>query len=452
MQVSITEALVSRLRDRDQQPAEIWDSKVTGLLIRTYASGRATWFVRARTCSGKKTRIKLGEHPHLGIAEARRAALGQLAAVQQGGDPVAEKRATRAALQAARKVLTVGAALAEWQAARGASAGGPWSLRYERVVTSAVRVHVPAGLRSKPLRDVGREIWMAMIGKVARDKPGAGASLYTMMSSFLGYAEALGWIEHHPLPRRGRNLIAPHVPARIRVLEDWEWLAVWVAAEREVPKLRVYVRLLILTATRVSEVADIAMGEIVADGAIWVIPAARVKNRRDHLVPLEVLARHELHLVHPHDGRHAEPSRMLLGRFSHRGFTGQGKLLRRIHQASGTKEWTWHDLRRTARTTMSYLGVAEADAEAGLNHVSGRGKLVGIYDQSGPPASALTALRTWQRYVADIVEGRRPAGDAEQQYRAALPEELRYRPTPKFVPRVKAKPGRPPRQAAAPVE
>lgn len=236
MQVSITDSLVLRLRGGERQPAEVWDSKITGLLIRTYASGRATWFVRTRTTSGKKTRIKLGEHPHLGITEARRAALKQLAAVQKGGDPVAERQAARAALQATRNGFTVHAALAAWQAVRGASMGGPWSWRYERAVTSALRVHVPAGIRSKPLRDVGREIWMSMIAKVAREKPGAGASLYTMLSSFLGYAEALGWVEHHPLPRRGRSLIAPHVPARTRVLEDWEWLAVWSAAEREPPK------------------------------------------------------------------------------------------------------------------------------------------------------------------------------------------------------------------------
>ena len=71
----------------------------------------------------------------------------------------------------------------------------------------------------------------------------------------------------------------------------------WQAAEREPPKLRVFMRLLLLTATRVSEAADISVGEVVADGTIWVIPASRTKNGREHVVPLDDFAQRELRLV-----------------------------------------------------------------------------------------------------------------------------------------------------------
>ncbi|MBX6746824.1 MAG: tyrosine-type recombinase/integrase [Acetobacteraceae bacterium] len=341
--------------------------------------------------------------------------------------------------------MTVEQALADWQRARTNAAERPWAPSYAYRAESALRTHIPARLRSQPLREIRRETWTRLLAGVAQEKPGAGAFLYTVMSSFFGYAEAMGWIEHHPLPRRGRSLIAPHVPPRTRVLEDREWLAVWEAAEREPPKLRAFTRLLLLTATRVSEVANIAVGEVVADGTIWVIPAERTKNRREHVVPLCDLARHELRLVWPQGA--ASDGWMLLGRSPAHGFVGNGKLLRRLFLSSGTADWTWHDLRRTARTGMTYLGVPEVDAEAALNHVTGRSKLVATYDQSGPPPSALTALRAWQAYVADVVTGRRPPGDAERQYRAALPEEYRYRSKPQFVPRPKAKPGRPQKAA-----
>lgn len=425
------------------QPADHWDSKFAGLVLRTYASGHRAWFVRTRTREGKRTRIKLGDHPHIGTAEARRLAVAQIAAVQQGRDPVTERRAARQARRTAAAALTVGVALDRWQEARSTKCDRPWSPRYARAVASAVSVHVPAALRKVPLREVTRETWTRTITKVTRTKPGAAAFLYTSISSFLAYAEAMGWIEQHPLPRQGRGLIAPHVPARTRVLEDHEWLALWTAAEREPPKLRAFTRLLLLTACRVSEVADIAADEVTEDMAMWIIPAVRTKNRREHLVPLCDLARRELHLVWPGDAGPARDERwMLLGRLKGSGFSGTGKLLARLQVASGTAHWTWHDLRRTARTTMTYLGVQEADAEAALNHVSGRSKLVGIYDRSGPPPAALAALRAWQGYVADVVAGRRDPGDAETRYRAALPEELRARPKPVFTPRPKAKPGR----------
>lgn len=43
--------------------------------------------------------------------------------------------------------------------------------------------------------------------------------------------------------------------------------------------------------------------------------------------------------------------------------------------------------------------------------------------------------------MTDVVEGRRKPGDAENSYRESLPEDLRWRSRPKFVPRKKAKPG-----------
>ena len=445
MRVAITEAVVAAelLRENRTKVLDLWDVTVRGLVLRILPSGRASWSVRAWTADGKRTSIKIGEHPALKTTAARRQALIHLGAVQQGRDPVGDRRAARAAQRAKATGITVQKALTDWQAARRSA----WSRSYISRLESALRVHVPKRLRGQPLAEVRRETWTGMLSAVAQEKSGSGAFLYTVISSFLGYAEVLGWIEHHPLPRRGRSIIAPHVPARTRVLDDVEWLAVWRAAEQEPPKLRVFIRLLILTACRVSEVADIRINEIVANGSIWVIPGERVKNSREHIVPFEGLAQAELGLIWPEDTGRFGAAWMLLGKSPANGFVGNAKLLRRLFQTSGTSNWTWHDLRRTARTGMTYLGVSEAAAEAALNHVTGKGQLVQVYDRSGPAASGIGALRVWQAYVADVVEGRRPPGDAEAVYRDSLPEELRYRSQPRVEMGSKAKPGKPAKTA-----
>jgi integrase len=449
VRVAITEAVVADLqRQHRSKVLDVWDTTVRGLILRLLPSGRATWSVRAFTSDGRRTSIKLGEHPALRAVDARRQALVQLGAVQQGRDPVGERRAARDARRTAAAAITVEQALTEWQQARIYTAEDAWSRTYASRVASALRVHVPQRLRGQPLREVRRETWTGLLSRVAQEKPGSGAFLYTVVSSALSYAEARGWIDVHPLPRQGRRLIAPHVAPRTRVLDDHEWLAVWRAAEHEPPKLRVYTRLLILTACRVSEVAGISTGEIVADGAIWVIPGERVKNSHEHIVPLEGLAQAELRLVRPKDTGEIGDAWKLLGRSPTNEFTGTGKLLRRVLETSGTKHWTWHDLRRTARTGMTYLHVPEPDAEMALNHITSKGKLVATYDLSGPSVSGISALRVWQGYVADVVEGRRPPGDAEAQYRAAMPEHLRYRSKPKIEIRRRAKPGRPARSGA----
>jgi integrase len=442
VRVAITEAVIAGLRrEATERLRDVWDTTVRGLVLRILPSGRASWFVRAWTTGGRRTSIKIGEHPAIKAADARRLALVQLGAVQQGRDPVGERRTAREAHRAVAAAITVEMALIDWQQARAGAAERPWSRSYAYRTESALRTHIPRRIRIQPLREVRRETWTRLLAGVAQETPGAGAFLYTVVSSFLSYADTLGWIEGHPLPRRGRSLIAPHVAPRTRVLDDHEWLAVWQAAEREPPKLRAFMRLLLLTATRVSEVADIGVGEVVAGGTIWVIPASRTKNGREHVVPLDNLAQRELRLVWPRETGKLGGAWRLLGRSPDHGFVGNGKLLRRLFQSSRTKDWTWHDLRRTARTSMTYLGIGEADAEAALNHLAARSRLVATYDHSGPSASAIIAIRAWQSYVAEVVEGRCPPGDAEARYRKALPEELRYRTKPEFTPRRKAAPG-----------
>lgn len=446
MRVAITEAIIADLAHQPRTKVlDVWDDMVRGLVLRILPTGRTSWSVRAWTSDGRRTSIKLGEHPALRAVDARRQALIQIGAVQQGRDPVGERRAARQARRTAAASITVEQALTDWQRARTTTVEKPWSRTYASRVASALRVHIPKRLQGQPLRDVRREAWTGLLAKVAQEKPGSGAFLYTVVSSWLGYAEAMGWLEVHPLPRRGRALIAPHVAPRTRVLDDHEWLAVWKAAEREPPKLRAFTRLLILTACRVSEVADLSVGEVVADGTIWVIPGERVKNSHEHIVPLEAHAQAELKLVWPKDNGSLGTAWKLLGRSPTQGFTGNGKLLRRLIEASGVQHWTWHDLRRTARTGMTYLKVPEPDAEAALNHITSKGKLVATYDLSGPSASGIGALRVWQGYVADVVEGRCQPGMAEANYRKDLPEHLRYRSKPKIEVRKKSKPGRRPR-------
>lgn len=451
MRTAITETVIADLRRTPTtRVTDVWDTMVRGLILRALPSGRMSWIVRAWSPSGKRMSVKIGEHPATKIADARKLALVQLGAVQQGRDPAGERRAARESRRAAAATITVEHALTVWQTARSTAAESPWSRSYTSRTASALRVHIPKRMRSQPLRDIRREAWTGLLSQVAREKPGAGAFLYTVVSSFLGYAEAMGWIEQHPLPRRGRMLIAPHVAPRTRVLDDHEWLAVWHAAEREPPKLRAFTRLLILTACRVSEVADMAVSEVVADGAIWVIPADRTKNGREHILPLGEQARAEIRLVWPKETGSVGGEWKLLGRSPTQGFTGNGKLIKRLFETSGTADWTWHDLRRTARTGMSYLHVPEADAEAALNHVTGKGLLVAIYDQSGMSPSGIAALRVWQGYVAEVVREQRQPGDAEARYREALPESLRYRTKPKVAVRKKAKPGRPAETMALP--
>jgi integrase len=241
------------------------------------------------------------------------------------------------------------------------------------------------------------------------------AGLYRIISAFLGHAEAHGWIGAPLLPRKAGAVLAPTVAARARVLTEDELRAVWITADREAPKLRAFVRLLILTAARESEVANMTIGEIDLEMARWTIPAARAKNGMALTLPLGALALAELRAIWP--STEAPPALALLGRGGSAGFQGFSRLKERIDAASGVRDWRWHDLRRTARTGMARLGVPRDHAKAAINHISGRSALERTYDRHDYAAEIIAASNRWQAHVAGLIgeAGRLLAMDRDQR-------------------------------------
>ena len=78
------------------------DEREAGLRIRA-GERSATWLLCVRLRNGKRTRIKLGGWPAMGISEARHAAQAKKLEVVSGGDPNEEKRkVTRDAAIAAK--------------------------------------------------------------------------------------------------------------------------------------------------------------------------------------------------------------------------------------------------------------------------------------------------------------------------------------------------------------
>ncbi len=412
---------------------EVGDTHVPGLVFRLTKAGAASWVFRGRTRDGRSTRIKLGDYlpgkvdSGMSLGAAREAARDAAAALRTGGDPVEEKRQARAdrirrkAAAAEAAGETVYARIAEWRAAREADPSAPWSPRYAAEVGRVCDQAVIPILGAKLLRDTTRQDWTGLIqgwkrtvttrrkrpaekrkaGAPVKDGVGASAFLYRTVSAFLNFAEAQGWIDTPLLPRKGAGLIAPPPPARERVLTDAEIVAVWKAADRESPKLRAFVRLLILTAAREAEVADMEAGEIDLAAGRWRIPGARTKNGIGYTVPLSAQAVAEIRAVWPEDEPPADAK--ILGRVAGSGFKGFGKLKLRTDKAAKVAGWRWHDLRRTARTGMTRLGVPRDHAEAAINHVSGRTKLERTYDRHDYADEVIAALTLWQAHVAGLL-------------------------------------------------
>ncbi|MGJ8537506.1 MAG: integrase arm-type DNA-binding domain-containing protein, partial [Parasphingopyxis sp.] len=97
------ESLVSKVRRSGGKQVELVDDREAGLRVRA-GQRSATWQLSVRLQNGKRSRIKLGSWPAMGIADARRAAQLKKAEVLEGVDPNEEKReVAREALRKAQQ-------------------------------------------------------------------------------------------------------------------------------------------------------------------------------------------------------------------------------------------------------------------------------------------------------------------------------------------------------------
>jgi integrase len=174
------------------------------------------------------------------------------------------------------------------------------------------------------------------------------------------------------------------------------------------------IKMLLLTAARRTEVAEMRWREIDLDARTWTLPAARVKNGREHVVPLTD------DLIDLLRGlpRFAASDFIFSSSGKH-GVTKFAPLKQRLDKAMAAKlgveavePWTLHDIRRTVATNLQKLSVRLEVTEAALNHVGGsRAGVVGIYQRHDWRDEKRAALEAWSAKIREIASGEAAASN-----------------------------------------
>jgi integrase len=197
----------------------------------------------------------------------------------------------------------------------------------------------------------------------------------------------------------------PRERARSRILSDQEIRDLWVATDATdmPPPYGAFIRVLLLTCQRRSEVSRMAWDEI--DGDIWEIPAGRYKKRTAERLALTKLVQD------------------LIGAPQRSGFvfsvSGGTRPINAFHKCKRALDtaiaglrrrenrepmppWVLHDLRRTGRSLMSRAGVQSDHAERVLGHAIGGVR--GVYDRHQYEPEKRAALEKLAALVERILE------------------------------------------------
>jgi len=209
-------------------------------------------------------------------------------------------------------------------------------------------------------------------------------------------------LESSPCDRiRPRHLIGERAP-RDRVLTDAEMGALWRSAESMGYPFGPIIQLLMLTGVRKSEASDARWPEFDLKRNLWTVPAERFKSKSTHLLPLTNEVVLLVESLPRFKGDH-----LFSTSFGQRPVTGFAKaktrLDRLMEKELGGKPapFRLHDIRRTVRTRLAGLRVADEVAEMIIGH--GRKGIQRVYDLHQYEKEMREALELWAARLRDIV-------------------------------------------------
>lgn len=250
-----------------------------GLHLKVDASGAKRW-VQRLVIHGKRRDIGLGSASLVSLAEAREAALQHRKAARAGDDPLAAKRRAMGVLtfeEAARKVHEL--SKPTW---RNAKHGDQW--------LNTLTTYAFPALGTKRIDAITSADVLGALSAIWNEKPETARRVKQRIGTVFKWAMANGWRVDNPadtitkaLPKHDRS----KVEHRQALPYDQVGKALETVRNSDagiVTKLAF--EFLVLTATRSSETREAVWAEIDLERAVWTVPAARMKAKKPHRVPL----------------------------------------------------------------------------------------------------------------------------------------------------------------------
>lgn len=385
MKKKLTEMAVSKLAPEAGRRLEVFDTLTPGLALRITESGKKSWSVMYRVAGrgeggnrGGLRRMTLGAYPLIDLKAAREKARAALDLADRGDDP-ADMRKDELRQKGERVFEVICTRFIELHAKAHTV---KW-----RDTERLLHTYVVPEWKSKPIDALDRATAHELLDEIAMEHgTGAAREVRKHITKFFNWAVDRGLLAASPVAGMRRPELG-YVP-RERVLSMDELKAIWAAADKMGYPFGPMVKLLILTAQRRAEIANLERGWLLADQQAFEVPASHYKTDRPQVVPLSPPALAIVEALPKWTGTF-----LLSTTAGKRPISGFSKAKARIDKLSKVEGWTLHDLRRSAATHMARLGIPQEHIERVLGHaIEG---VAGTYNRYSYLTEKRAALDLW---------------------------------------------------------
>lgn len=366
------------------------------LYLRVRPDGSKSWQLRYKKPDGKWSWLGLGGYGNgdhqLSGAQARQKAAELREDAAKGGNPLATKRARKAAeIEATNNTFEHLAR--EWYAAKRKN----WTDGTATRTIGALELHVFPVFGKRIYTEILPMEWMDFLrGMEQKGIIEQTSRVRARCQEIYDLARVTGRATHNPL--EGLHKFLQTKPSENYAHVSIDELPPLLRAIRAYPSaidVRIGLHLLSMLACRPSEIREAQWDEFDLDKALWTIPAERMKRRREHLVPLP---RQAVELLR--DLRNLTGGYPLL--FPGRSDTTKPRsntvFLMALRRLGYEGRQTGHGFRHIASTILNEHGFDENHIEAQLSHI--KEGVAGIYNK----AQYLTQRATMMQWYADHLD------------------------------------------------
>jgi integrase len=367
-----------------------------GLYLEITPAGARYWRLKYRH-AGKEKRLALGVFPVVSLAEARRLREDARKVLSEGRDPSAERRADKVRAVLSNETTFQGVA-GQWLASQRKSMAPITYAKAERTLEGKVY----PWLGERPIAEIDAPEILAVLKRI--ESAGAHETAHRVkarIGQVFRYAIAHGTATRDPSADL-RGALAPVVSRSHAAVTDpaavGDLLRALDGYEGQLPT-RCALRLAPLLFVRPGELRHAEWAEFDLDGALWRIPASKMKMKEAHAVPLSTQAVAILRELQPLTGR---------GRYLFPGLRTASEpmsentvnaALRRMGFDKDTM--TGHGFRAMASTRLNELGWAPDVIERQLAH-NERNKVRAAYNRAQYMAERKKMMQAWADYLGAL--------------------------------------------------
>jgi len=376
-----------------------------GLYLEVAPNGSKRWFWKYYFAD-KEKRLALGSYPDVTL-KAARTARDDARKVQQGGTDPAQRRQLDKLESKAEQGNTFEAIAREYHGTRKGAVSPLYSARWlERMEKDLF-----PWIGSLPLADITAPLLLQVLRRVEqRQAIETAHTLRQTAGQVFRYGIATGRCERNPAPDLNgalKPVLVKHMSAVLEPEKAGELMRS-MAMYAGQPATRAAMQLSAMLFQRPANIRMMEWAELDLDGALWTIPAAKMKrsvhgktNGRPHMVPLSTQAVAVLKDLQPltGHGRFAFPS-LITGERPMSENTVNTALRR---MGYGKEEMSAHGFRSMARTIIAEQlpGIAIDVIEAQLAHGKS-GPLGMAYDRAEYMQQRRQMMQTWADYLDQL--------------------------------------------------